>query len=132
MHTAANFGRLLGELEHQIMRIVWSNGGAATCRTVIGAVRRTKPLAYTTVVTVMNRLVDKRLLQRRLADGAYVYTTPYTQEEFYTSLAGTMLSRIREQFGEVAIACFVEEAEKMNRKKLKKILNHLRSRNMPI
>ncbi len=129
MRTASNFGRLLGELEHQIMRAVWSNGGAATCRTVTGVVRRKKPLAYTTVVTVMNRLVDKGLLHREPARDAYVYTAPYSPQEFYSSLAGAMLSRIREQFGEVAVACFVEEAEKMDRKKLKKVLNDLRSQN---
>lgn len=128
MHTSSHFGRLLGDLEHRIMRTMWSLGVQATARDVVDTMCEEKPIAYTTVVTVMNRLADKGLLRRQSDGDCYMYGAVYSSpKKFYSSLAGKMLSRIRQEFGEVAMSCFVEEAEKIHRKKLKRLLKKLRA-----
>ncbi len=63
---------MLGELESQVMEVVWARG-AATVREVHEAVNRQRPLAYTTIMTVMTRLAEKGILRRELVEGAYVY-----------------------------------------------------------
>jgi len=64
-----------GPLESEVMDSVWSAGGSVAVRKVVDDLneRRTEPLAYTTVMTVMSRLADKEVLSRRKAGRGYVY-----------------------------------------------------------
>ena len=51
----------LGTLEFELMEILWSNG-ASSVRDVVPKLSR--PLAYTTVMTTLDRLFKKGLLDR--------------------------------------------------------------------
>ena len=124
MHTPSTAGRLLGELEREVMKSVWAHAGPATIRGVANTLPR-KDIAYTTIMTIMNRLAEKGLLIRNEAQQPHLYAPRYSEAEFYRSIAGTMLGRIQKEFGAVAVACFVEEAEKVSKKKLKKVLRTL-------
>ena len=53
--------KLLGELELEIMCIAWAHQ-TVTVRDVLDVLASTRPLAYTTIMTIMGRLVDKGLL----------------------------------------------------------------------
>jgi len=128
MRTPSNLGRLLGELEHDVMTVLWKSGGTLTIRNVVDTLCKERNLAYTTVMTIMGRLTAKGLLIRDESSQPHSYKTRYSQEELYRSLAGTMLARIRKEFGDVAIACFVDEAEKAGRTKLKKFIRELKAR----
>lgn len=109
------------------MTVLWKNGGSSTIRNVVDALCKERNLAYTTVMTIMNRLVTKGLLVRDESKQPHFYRPKYSQAELYRSMAGMMLARIRKEFGDVAIACFVEEAEKAGRTKLKKLIRELKS-----
>ena len=74
------------------MRAVWSNGGAATCRTVTGVVRRKKPFGLHHRGYGHGTVLWIKAVASRTARDAYVYTAPYSPQEFYSSLAGAMLS----------------------------------------
>src|SRR5215472_12452783 len=64
---ASNAPPPLHELETEIMEEVWRQGEETTVKLVMEALnRKTKsPRAYTTYMTVMRRLNDKGLLDRR-------------------------------------------------------------------
>lgn len=124
MHTPSTAGRLLGDLEREVMTCVWKHG-ANTVRAVCDALSK-KNAAYTTIMTIMNRLAEKGLLVRNEEKQPHVYTSRYTEAEFYRTVAGTMLDRIQKDFGSVAVACFVEEAEKLSKKKLRKALQKMK------
>jgi predicted transcriptional regulator len=66
--------------ELDIMKVVWDTPGA-TVRDVHRVLSRSRPVAYTTVMTLMNILEHKRYLKRRKVDRAYIYraTKPRTQ-----------------------------------------------------
>ncbi len=81
----------LGDLETAIMRIVWQRGDV-TVQNVTTALEPDRSPAYTTVMTVMSRLADKGLLDRRKDGRAYVYSPATAQEK----LAGSMLSALVE------------------------------------
>ena|SRR5579884_999608 len=55
-------GAPLGELESQVMAVLWSAEGDCSGRMVADTLR---PHAYTTVATVLERLVKKGLVERR-------------------------------------------------------------------
>ena len=75
----------LGPLETRLMEIVWSLGGWFTVSDVVAQLkykRGEKPLAYTTVKTVLTNLADKRHLKKRSAGRANEFRAVLTQEEF--------------------------------------------------
>jgi predicted transcriptional regulator len=60
-------------LELLCLRALWSlgEGSVKTVRDIVG---QSRPLAYTTIMTVMDRLVRKGMLTRRKAGKAYLFS----------------------------------------------------------
>ena len=80
---------LLGELERQIMDVVWK-AGDATVRDVVEILQKRRDIAYTTVMTVMNRLVEKRVLTRKERSSAFTYTAAQKRESFFSRASSPM------------------------------------------
>ena len=70
--------RHLGPLEQQLLTALWSRG-SATVRELLedGEIK----LAYTTVMTTLDRLYKKHLLDRVAEGRAYRYTPRFTETE---------------------------------------------------
>lgn len=65
---------ILGELEQQIMAVLWRSRKPLLVRDVQEALRaQNRDLAYTTVMTVMDRLAKKEALERELDGRAWRY-----------------------------------------------------------
>jgi predicted transcriptional regulator len=66
--------------ELAIMKVVWRLE-TATVRDVYEALRKQRPIAYTTVMTMMKVLDDKGYLQKTMVERAHVYkpTKPRSQ-----------------------------------------------------
>jgi predicted transcriptional regulator len=96
----------LAPLESEVMDTVWRAGEAVSVRHVLDALnaRRAAPLAYTTVMTVMNRLVAKSILARHGERRSYVY------EATATDAAGIAVREVIRTHGDAAVAHFVDEA----------------------
>ncbi|WP_345148264.1 BlaI/MecI/CopY family transcriptional regulator [Nonomuraea rubra] len=76
--------RPLGELEATIMDRMWSYRRPASVRDVLEDLRTEREIAYTTVMTVMDKLHTKGLLRREPVGRAYVYE-PVATKEAYTA-----------------------------------------------
>ncbi len=76
---------VLGELEAQVMRLIWARGDA-TVRDILGDLQRDRPIAYTTVMTVMDNLRRKGWLSRRPEGRAYRYEPLVSGEEYSVGL----------------------------------------------
>ncbi|MFI6502850.1 BlaI/MecI/CopY family transcriptional regulator [Nonomuraea typhae] len=74
--------RGLGGLETAIMDLLWSYHRPASVRNVLEDLRRDRDLAYTTVMTVMDKLYKKGFLKRHPQGKAYVYEPLLTKEAF--------------------------------------------------
>ena len=74
----------LGDLEAQVMRRIWARGEPVTVRDIVGDLRRERPIAYTTVMTVMDNLRKKGWLRREPDGRAYRYE-PLTSSEEYSA-----------------------------------------------
>lgn len=108
----------LGELEQAIMEVLWRKG-KATVREVHDALSKRRDLAYTTVMTVMTRLIDKKMLCRASqADGSFLYKPCLSQEEFSARASRTICAQLLKNFGSVAVAQFVNTLEKVDPKQL--------------
>ncbi len=62
----------LTPLELEIMKVIWQKG-QATVREVHAVLKQRRPIAYTTVMTMMGVLASKGHLKRRPDGRAYVY-----------------------------------------------------------
>jgi predicted transcriptional regulator len=99
----------LGHLESCVMDIVWAHG-ESNVRDVAEKVGR--PLAYTTVMTTMDRLFKKGLLERRKSERAFLYTPRLTRQEFERQRAGELVAGFLtgpDQAGDLLISCFLDE-----------------------
>ncbi len=65
----AGLGRVLGDLERLVMDILW-NRGEVTGREVLEEIEKERILAFTTILTVMDRLLKKGLIKRK--EGRYL------------------------------------------------------------
>lgn len=98
-------GRLLGPLESEVMDVVWAADGPITVRQALERINdgRDPVLAYTTVMTVMSRLVEKGALSRRPEGRSYAY------EALARDPAAMAVRNVMRQFGDEAVAHFVDE-----------------------
>lgn len=64
---------LLGELEQQVMAVLWRRESAASVREVHAELSDQRDLAYTTVLTVLDRLAKKGIALRELHGRAWFY-----------------------------------------------------------
>ena len=68
-------------------------------------------LAYTTVMTTMDRLYKKGLLQREMADRAFIYSPKVSREEWDRSRAGEMMAGFLmgpEESRQLLLSCLVD------------------------
>ena len=64
---------LLGDLEHQVMTVLWRRNEPLSVRDVHEQIAAERDLAYTTVMTVLDRLAKKGLAHRTLDGRAWLY-----------------------------------------------------------
>jgi predicted transcriptional regulator len=71
---------LRGSLQSEVMRAMWRLD-EATVDDVRAEMPRSRRAAYTTIQTVMNRLLDRGLLERKRRGKAFVYRARYPESE---------------------------------------------------
>ena len=91
--------RTLGELEGAIMRAVWHRDEPVTVREILEAVNQQRTLAYTTVITVTERLRDKGLLGRSRQGRSYVYQALVTPDDYSAQLMTQVLDAADDRSG---------------------------------
>jgi len=79
--------------ELALMKVVWQRE-ASTVRDIYETVRKTRPIAYTTVMTVMNVLEEKGYLKRTLVDRAYVYRPARPQQQVVGQMVTDFVDRV--------------------------------------
>jgi predicted transcriptional regulator len=81
----------LGPLEQQLLSVLWMRG-SATVRELLDA--GDLKLAYTTVMTTLDRLYKKQLLNRTADGRAFRYTPRYTQQELEKVAVGETIRQL--------------------------------------
>jgi BlaI family penicillinase repressor len=79
--------------ELAIMKIVWRRR-KTTVRDVYEALRETRPVAYTTVMTMMKILEEKGYLKKTLVDRAHVYQSAKPRQQVLGAMIRDFLDRV--------------------------------------
>jgi predicted transcriptional regulator len=90
------------------MEILWC-GGECNVRDVAQLLQR--PLAYTTVMTTLDRLYKKGLLNRRKSERAFLYAAQITRDQWEQKRAGDFVAAFlagSQPAGETLISCLVD------------------------
>ena len=118
----------LGHLEIEVMEILWTRG-EGNVRDV--AERLARPLAYTTVMTTLDRLYKKGLLERSKSDRAFLYSPRYSRREWEQKRAGDFVAGylMRPQpSSELLISCLVDAVGQYDSAMLDDLEKKIRSR----
>lgn len=100
--------RVLGSLESEVLEALWALGRPATAGEVRRALCLKRPLSFNTVMTVMNRLVEKGLLAKEEGGATpYLYRPCYSREEFLNDLARGVAAGLVRDFGDYAVSQFL-------------------------
>lgn len=99
--------KVLGDLEADIMEVIWAQGHA-TVAEVHKTLEGQREIAYTTVKTVIGRLVEKGHLGRTTADRAHVFTPTRSRDEFLREMSDAVLSGLFSEFGQPIAAHLLE------------------------
>lgn len=113
---------LLGPLEGRIMREVWLQRVPSPFR-VRDVLRHTPDLAYTTVMTTLNRLADKGLLERKSVppQRAHEYRTAVTPHVFLQNTSQAHVDRLIDRFGDTALAAFAARLDRLTPDQLRRL-----------
>lgn len=111
----------ISELEQVVMDIVWELKGCSV-RDVVGKLQSTRKLAYTTVATILQRLYDKGMVERKESKQGYAYYPKLSKQSYSKKLAKSFLGNFFKSYGDTAIASFAETIDELPEKKRKYFL----------
>jgi predicted transcriptional regulator len=101
----------LGEREREVLEVLWIEGSATVQQVAKGL---TTALAYTTVMTTLDRLYKKGLLLRSKRDRAFVYKPALSKNEMERGRASEMLHRFFSGSGmnqDALLSCLVDAVQ---------------------
>ena len=87
----SSLGAFLGPLEIQVLECLWNQPEETSVRRLQDSF---PGAAYTTLMTTLDRLYKKGLLDRRLCDRAFLYVPRFTREGLEKHLAAGMITRL--------------------------------------
>lgn len=104
------------ELERLVMEEVWSQGEATvrSVRETLNAGAGQPERAYTTVLTILQRLDAKGLVARTRADKADVYRAVLPREEYLHARADAEVSELLDEYGELALVQFARRIDALD------------------
>ena len=100
----------LGDLELQILNVLWAQG-AATVRQVLEALPREPKPAYTTVLTMMRLMEEKGYLSRREQGRAHVYAARLQEKRVKRGLLHNLINNAFRGASGALLVQLLEEKE---------------------
>jgi len=97
------------------MGVVWRQQVPITVRDVTESLEKKRTIAYTTVMTIMGRLVKKGLLTRKLQGIGYLYKTRVTRDKFIANAVHGIFTSTLSALGSASAAYFIKEIQKLKK-----------------
>lgn len=120
----------LGDLERAVMDHLWASSEPQTVRQVHESLLLQRELAYTTVMTVLQRLARKNLVTQIRDDRAHQYAAAHGRDEL---VAGLMVDALQQAVDvsdrQAALMHFVERVGSEDADALRRALAELETRN---
>ena len=95
-----------GELE--VLKILWDRG-PSTVREVMDVLNQSRHRAYTSVMSLLEVMVEKRFVKRRPQGRAFVYRSAVTKEKTLGQMVGDLVRRGFEGSASSLVAYLLDE-----------------------
>lgn len=112
--TAEGLAKVLGDLEARVLRAVWALGHPSPARAVHEKVLQEHRVAYLTVVTVLNKLVAKRVLSRAKRGDLLHYQARMSEVEFMAHASRRVVEGILSLGSQAVAASMVDVLAEQN------------------
>lgn len=112
---------MLGSLQARVFQVL-ARRGPSTVREITVEIQKRQPLAYTTVMTVLGALHRKGIVTRAKQGKGYLYEARYTEADLRDRIAQHMTRELVDDFGDVALAHFVNALGTVDRGRLQKLI----------
>ena len=121
----------LGDLEATVLRQLWETDRALTVKQFQSKISRSRPVAVTTVATILDRLHRKGIVSRRLIrEGGphFIYSARLTEDKFKHVVVHNVMDALLGGFNDVTVAYLTDKMidRPEDRKIITKYLNRLR------
>jgi len=126
--SADGLAKVLGDLEARVLRAVWDLGGSVPARAVYERVMAEHAVSPLTVITVLNRLVDKRVLDREKTDDLLHYAARMTEAEFVAHASRRVVEGILSFQPEAVTASMVDVLAERDPEQLAELSRLIRRR----
>ena len=114
----------LTPLELEIMKVVWQKG-EATVRDVYSVLKARRPVAYTTVMTMMGVLATKGHLKRQRDERAYVYRPTRSAAAAIKSMVAEFIDRVFDGAAQPLLVQLIED-RRLTRKELEDLARQIK------
>ena len=114
-------GKVLGSLESEVMEIIWRKDCEVCVRDVYEYLAGKREIAYTTVMTIMGRLADKKILRKRKEGKTDFYTPALSRDEFTSQVVGNVVDSLLEDFADVTLAHFLSRVKEKDRETINRL-----------
>lgn len=112
--------RFFGPLEAKIMKFLWESN-ELSIKDVKQRLEKEKPVNFNTVMTVMNRLIDKGILEKRLVGRLSLYQPTATKEAFIEHQSKKLTENLLDEFGGVVINHMLDAITEVDQSLLEKL-----------
>lgn len=113
---------LLHNLEADVLEQMWKGSASGlTVREVHKTLEKSRAIAYTTVMTTMDRLWKKGVLRRERQGKAYLYAPLLERSEFYRQAAGQVFECLLHEVTEPLLASFIDSAANLDSEHLDRL-----------
>lgn len=106
------------------MQCLW-NHQEKTVREIHKCLNKRKKIAYTTVMTVLDRLHTKGMVKRKKSGKAYSYTPLLSKSELIKNTINQTLKSLSDRYGAEALAAFASGIRDLPHEEREKILKLL-------
>lgn len=96
--------------ELEVLQVIWARDHA-TVRDVMDVLNQHMPRAYTTVMTLMNVMVRKKILVRRKRGRAFVYRARKTCEQTLGAMVADLLGRAFQGSVAAMVECLIDQVK---------------------
>jgi predicted transcriptional regulator len=116
--------RFFGSLEAKIMELLW-NADEMSIKDVQQRLDKKKPINFNTVMTVMNRLVDKGILLKRLNGRVSLYRPVQSKDAFIDEQSRKLTENMLDAFGGVVINHMLDAIKDVDESLIKQLEDRL-------
>ena len=96
--------------ELEVLQVIWERG-PSTVRQVMSALHQERPRAYTSVMSLMNVMVEKGLLSQKPKGRAFVYSARTSQARTQSEIVGDLLSRVFDGSASALVTHLLDQAK---------------------